>query len=72
MLLAYRMAFENANIRATCVEATEFIALSQKYNVTGVPKTVVNDTVEIMGAVPEDEFVRAAVLRNEPDTRTSP
>ncbi len=28
----------------------------------GVPKTVVNDTVEIVGAVPEEDFV-AEVLR---------
>ncbi|MBQ91563.1 MAG: hypothetical protein CL441_09200 [Acidimicrobiaceae bacterium] len=25
---------------------------------TGVPKTVVNDRVEVLGAVPEDEFVQ--------------
>jgi Thioredoxin domain len=30
--------------------------------VQGVPKTVVNDTVELVGAVPEEDFV-AAVLR---------
>lgn len=60
--LAHKMAFESANIRATCVEATEFIDLSRRYAVTGVPKTVVNDAVEIMGAVPEDEFVRAALV----------
>jgi predicted DsbA family dithiol-disulfide isomerase len=36
--------------------------LSRKYRVTGVPKTVVNDTVEILGAVPEDAFVRSVVL----------
>jgi len=60
--LAHRMAFESPNIRATCVEATEFMDLSRRYNVTGVPKTVVNDAIEIMGAVPEDEFVRAALV----------
>jgi hypothetical protein len=26
-----------------------------------VPKTVVNDTVEILGALPEDQFVRTIV-----------
>ena len=66
--LAHRMAFENANIRATCVEATEFMDLSRKYAVTSVPKTVVNDAVEILGAMPEEEFVRTAVL---PDGSTS-
>jgi alkyl hydroperoxide reductase subunit AhpF len=57
--LAHRMAVENPHIRATCVEATEFMDLAQKYQVTGVPKTVVEGTnVEILGAVPEDAFVR--------------
>jgi len=56
--LAHRMAVENPHIRATCVEATEFMDLAQKYHVTGVPKTVVEGTdVEILGAVPEDAFV---------------
>ena len=55
------MALESAHIRATCVEATEFMDLARKYRVTGVPKTVVNDTIEILGAVPEDVFVRTAL-----------
>jgi hypothetical protein len=29
--------------------------------VTGVPKTVINDTVEILGALPEVEFVEQAL-----------
>ena len=32
--------------------------LSRKFRVTGVPKTIVNDTVEILGALPEEMFVR--------------
>jgi len=60
--LAHRLAVESPHIRATCVEATEFMDLSRKYRVTGVPKTVINETVEILGAVPEDAFVRTVVL----------
>jgi glutaredoxin-like protein len=60
--LAHRLAVESPHIRAACVEATEFMDLSRKYRVTGVPKTVVNDTVEILGAVPEDAFVRSVVM----------
>ena len=33
-----------------------------RYGVTGVPKTLVDDDVEVMGALPEAEFV-AQVLR---------
>lgn len=60
-MLANRLAAESPHIRAVCVEATEFSDLSRRYQVTGVPKTVVNETIEIMGAVPEDEFVRSVV-----------
>ena len=56
------MAFESPQITAACVEATEFMELSRKYRVTGVPKTVVNGSVEILGALPEDAFVRSVVL----------
>lgn len=55
------MAFSNPNITATSVEATEFMDLSRKYRVTGVPKTIVNDSIEILGALPEDQFVQAAL-----------
>ena len=59
--LAHRLAVESPLIRATCVEATEFIDLAQRYQVTGVPKTVVNGTIEMLGALPESVFVRTAV-----------
>jgi predicted DsbA family dithiol-disulfide isomerase len=55
------MAFVNPHITATAVEATQFMDLSRQYRVTGVPKTVVNGQVEIMGALPEDDFVREAL-----------
>ena len=61
VILAQRMAAESPFIRATCVEATEFLDLSRKYRVTGVPKTVVNESIEILGALPEDAFVGAIV-----------
>ena len=55
------MAAANPNITADAVEATEFMELSRKYRVTGVPKTIVNETVEILGGLPEQDFVRAAL-----------
>ena len=61
--LAHKMAMSSALITATCVEATEFMDLSRMYRVTGVPKTVVNGTIEILGALPENEFVRAVLER---------
>ncbi len=55
------MAFTNPNITAVAVEATEFPDLARRYRVTGVPKSIVNDTVEILGALPQDAFVEQAL-----------
>ena len=65
--LAHRMAIEHPLIRATCIEATEFMDLTRQYQVTGVPKTIVNGTIEILGALPEDAFVRS-ILEQSPDS----
>jgi len=59
--LAHRMAVEHPLVQATCVEATEFMDLSRRFRVTGVPKTVINESIEILGALPEDAFVRTAL-----------
>jgi len=63
------MAAANLNITADAIEATEFMELSRKYRVTGVPKTIVNETIEIMGGLPEQTFVRAVL---EMPDETSP
>ena len=55
------MARESALIQASCVEATEFMDLSRKFRVTGVPKTIVNGSIEILGALPEEMFVRSVL-----------
>jgi glutaredoxin-like protein len=61
VILAHRLAVENPLIHASCVEATEFMDLTRRFNVTGVPKTIVNDSIEILGALPEEQFVRTVV-----------
>jgi hypothetical protein len=55
------MAFANPNITAYAVEATEFPDLVRRYQVTGVPKTIVNEQVEILGALPQGAFVEQAL-----------
>jgi hypothetical protein len=35
------------------VEAIEFPHLSMKYQVRGVPRTIINETIQVEGAVPE-------------------
>jgi len=55
------MAFANPNITAFAVEATEYPDLARRYHVSGVPKTVVNETTEILGALPPDMFIEQAL-----------
>jgi glutaredoxin-like protein len=65
VILGHRMAIASPMVRADMVEATEFPHLALKYQVMGVPRTVMNETVHIEGAVPEEVVVdklRAAVL----------
>ena len=57
------MAFANPNITAFAVEATEFPDLARRYRVNGVPKTVVNEEVEILGGLPQDAFVSQALAQ---------
>ncbi len=59
--MAHKMAIESDLIRADMVEAIEFPHLAVKYHVHGVPKTVVNETFFIEGAMPEVLFVQQIV-----------
>ena len=69
------MAFASPNITAYAVEATEFPDLARRHRVTGVPKTVVDEEVEILGALPESAFVEQALAQftiyNSPFTKES-
>ena len=57
VLLAHKLAMESEHIRGDMVEATEFPHLAQKYNVMGVPRSVINETTHVEGAVPEAMLV---------------
>jgi glutaredoxin-like protein len=58
VLMAHKLAMLNDNITADMVEATEFPHLSMKYNVRGVPRTVIGEDHAIEGALPEPNFVQ--------------
>ena len=53
VLLAHQLAFESDKVQADMVEAIEFPHLSMKYQVQGVPRTVINETIHQEGAAPE-------------------
>jgi glutaredoxin-like protein len=57
--LANQAAIESPLVSAVAIDATEFPDLVRQYNVNGVPKTVINETMELMGAAPEEEFIAA-------------
>jgi thioredoxin family protein len=51
------MAIENEHVMADVIEVNEFPHLAQRYVIRGVPKTVINDTVEFIGNIPESQFM---------------
>jgi glutaredoxin-like protein len=57
VMLAHQLAIASPNVRADMVEAQEFPQLAIKYQVMGVPRTVINEDVHIEGAVPEPMVV---------------
>ena len=57
--LANGMAVESPLVKATAIDATEYPDLVRHYNVNGVPKTVINDTVGIVGVASEDDLIAA-------------
>jgi glutaredoxin-like protein len=58
VLMAHKLAMLNENITADMVEATEFPHLSLRYNVQGVPRTMIGEKSAIEGALPEPNFVQ--------------
>lgn len=64
--LAHKFALENDLVRADVVDVSEFPHLGQKYSVMGVPKTVINEQIEIVGAVPEAQFIAHVIHAQKP------
>jgi len=57
------MALESPLVQAEMVEAIEFPELSDRYHVSGVPQTTINDGAGTMvGAAPEENLL--AEIRN--------
>jgi glutaredoxin-like protein len=60
--LAFKFAVESDMVRADVVDVGEFPHIGHKYAVMGVPKTVINEKVEFLGAVPEEVFLEHVLL----------
>ena len=65
MVLAHQLAMESPLVSAEMIEAIEFYELAVRYNVSGVPVTVINDDAgAVLGAVPQEyllEEVKRAI-----------
>jgi glutaredoxin-like protein len=57
VILAHKLALASDKITADMIESTEFPQLANRYQVYGVPRTVINDVVHIEGAIPEAALV---------------
>lgn len=57
VILAHKLALESPLVKADMVEVTEFPHLATKYQVQGVPRTVINEKWHIEGAAPEKMVV---------------
>jgi glutaredoxin-like protein len=63
--MAHKFAMENDLIKAEAIDTSEFPQLAVKYSVMGVPKIVVNEKVEFVGAVPENVFLEHVLLATQ-------
>jgi len=66
--LAHQLAVESELVTADMIEGMEFPHLAHKYGVMGVPKTIINETFEVVGAVPEEHFIGQVIQVANPTT----
>lgn len=64
--LAHKFAIESDKIKSDVVEAGEFPQMAQKYSIMGVPKIVINERTEVVGAVPEAQFLALVLQAAKP------
>lgn len=54
---AHRLAMLNENISSEMIEAQTFMDVAAKYKVSGVPKIIINEDIEIVGNHPMESFL---------------
>ncbi len=59
VMAGHLLALENENVTADMVETSTFNHLAIRYNVSGVPKVVINDKYEFIGAQPITAYLDA-------------
>src|SRR3989304_6846571 len=64
--IAHKLAIESDMIKADVIDSSEFAVLAQKDAVIGVPKIIINEKVEFVGAFNEDLFAEHVLLGTVP------
>lgn len=64
---AHLMAYLNPNIVAEAIDVSEYPDLTRKYNVTGVPKTFINEANPLEGVVSLPQFFMEVLRTVEPE-----
>lgn len=70
--LAHQLAMACERVSADAIEATEFPELIQRYGVMGVPKIVINEVLELEGAVPEHVLLQMVLQAARSPARSAP
>ena len=60
--IAHKLAIESDLVTADIIDGGEFPQLAQKFAVMGVPKIIINEKIEFMGAFNEDLFAEHVLL----------
>jgi len=67
---AFQLAMSSDKITSDVFEAQEFPELAQKYQVRGVPMTLVNEVLPIMGNVGGARLLQAVLATATPSSGT--
>ncbi|MBM3449901.1 MAG: hypothetical protein FJX78_02755 [Armatimonadetes bacterium] len=59
--MAWHLAIASPRIRTDVVEVSEYPELVERYQIRGVPRMIVNESVSFEGAVPEAKFIDAVM-----------
>ncbi|WJW76360.1 FAD-dependent oxidoreductase [Thiohalobacter sp. IOR34] len=65
--LAHQLAYLNPQIQADMIDAAQFPELAQRYQVSGVPRTVVNERPAFEGALPPRDALLEILRLAEPE-----
>lgn len=62
---AFQMSIANPRVKPEVIQADEFPALAQRYDVKAVPLTVIEERIVVVGAVPEKALVEQVVKASQ-------